>query len=84
MHYQWPGNVRELEQCIRRLIVARKYTPPTTSQTNLNKEITAQDLLINYSKSLYDKYESYAKVSQILQLDRRTVKKYITDTPSED
>lgn len=79
-HYSWPGNIRELEQCIRRLIVSKTYMPPISTIPTEHKEVTAQELIQNYSKSLYEKHQSYAKVSQILQVDRRTVKKYITET----
>ncbi len=84
-NYQWPGNVRELEQCIRRLIISRKYNPPAIkSESMSNKEITAHQLIQDYTRTLFEKHKSYAKVSQILQLDRRTVKKYITETKNDD
>lgn len=80
--YKWPGNVRELEQCIRRLIMSKTYTPPQSITSIETKEMTAQQYLQDYTIQLFDKYKSYSKVSQILQLDRRTVKKYIIE--SED
>ena len=27
--YPWPGNVRELEQCVRNVLVRRRYRPPS-------------------------------------------------------
>ncbi len=77
--YKWPGNVRELEQCIRRLIMSKTYTPPQSITSIETKEMTAQQYLQDYTIQLFDKYKSYSKVSQILQLDRRTVKKYIIE-----
>ena len=62
-HYQWPGNVRELEQCIRRLIITKEYLPPTLSTKHNTDEITAQDLIQDYAKTLYNKHQSYAKFS---------------------
>ena len=28
--YAWPGNVRELEQCVRNVLVRKRYHPRTT------------------------------------------------------
>ncbi len=90
-HYLWPGNVRELEQCIRRICLVGHYN--ITEQVNLNVgydgfiladnagETSAQYLLQNYCCFLYERHDSYEAVARITHLDRRTVKKYIVDTP---
>jgi len=42
-------------------------------------ETTAQHLLQNYCKFLYERHGSYEAVARIAHLDRRTVKKYIVE-----
>ena len=87
--YRWPGNVRELEQCIRRLLLTQRYEITSTSphEDNLEERIThnirtgdinAQQLLSAYCKLLYSRQGSYEAVARITDLDRRTVKKYVT------
>jgi hypothetical protein len=79
--YHWPGNVRELEQCVRRIIIKRDYTPQhlkaAENEGPFETNPTAADLLAQYCRYLYDKHASYEKVARITDLDRRTVKKYI-------
>ena len=85
--YHWPGNVRELAQCVRRVAIKRDYAGDTTvgSQDLKNKLLTeidsgklnAQDLLAAYCTILYQKHGTYEQVSRQIQLDRRTVKKYV-------
>lgn len=86
-HYAWPGNVRELEQCIRRICLTGHYTTlkntqPSTqhngfSLTENTGETSAQRLLQDYCRFLYERHNSYEAVARITRLDRRTVKKYI-------
>ena len=79
-NHPWNGNVRELEQCIRRLLITGKYIPfqtATTHDKHPAKEITAQELIQNYTKKLYEKYRSYSEVARLMQIDHRTVKKYV-------
>jgi transcriptional regulator with AAA-type ATPase domain len=86
--YAWPGNVRELEQCIRRILLKRKYEidkahiDPGDIEGRLiaavkEGSMDAQTLLSNYCRFLYNKCESYEAVARSTELDRRTVKKYI-------
>ena len=85
--YHWPGNVRELAQCVRRVAIKRDYAGDTTvgSQDLKNKlfteidsgKLNAQDLLAAYCTILYQKHGTYEQVSRQIQLDRRTVKKYV-------
>lgn len=80
--YPWPGNVRELEQAIRSIMITGHYSghrlSAGTNQSNaIDRQQTAEQLLSRYCKLLYDSHESYEKVAGIVQLDRRTVKKYV-------
>ena len=86
--YAWPGNVRELEQCIRRIVLKRKYEigpretkPRDTEELLVNGiregSLDAQQLLSRYCKLLYDRHGSYEAVAKRTALDRRTVKRYI-------
>ena len=86
--YHWPGNVRELEQCIRQICITGTYQGQalsTSMQDNViifqadsdGKHLTAQQLLQRYCQFLYNKHQSYETVARIVNLDRRTVKKYI-------
>lgn len=86
-HYAWPGNVRELEQCVRRILLNRTYSPWTPSQpSDLNTRLAqvvsegsldAQHLLAGYCYSLYRRLGTYEAVAQQVRLDRRTVKKHV-------
>lgn len=87
-HYAWPGNVRELEQCIRRICLTGSYsiaeesgltTRHTFSLPENHSESTAQHLMQQYCRFLYDRYGSYEAVARITHLDRRTVKKHIVE-----
>ncbi|MBU1565826.1 MAG: sigma 54-interacting transcriptional regulator [Proteobacteria bacterium] len=86
-NYAWPGNVRELEQCVRRVLLKNAYDWPRhessgnaisrISQGAENGSMTAQEMLSDYCRILYDRFGTYEAVAQRTQLDRRTVKKYI-------
>ena len=86
-HYHWPGNVRELEQCIRRICLTGQYTVESKNSNNNYSniftlvedtgEISAQQLMQQYCRHLYDSHGSYEAVARITLLDRRTVKKHI-------
>lgn len=85
--YAWPGNVRELEQCVRRLLINRRYIPfeqTTTLELDgwLADGITkgtmdAQSLIAGYCYMLYKRYGTFEAVAQRTRLDRRTAKKHI-------
>lgn len=86
--YHWPGNVRELEQCVRRILLKQGYegdyarkSSETTAQNLIadieNGSLTANELLSHYCKTMYEKLGSYEAVARKIELDRRTVKKYI-------
>ena len=85
--YPWPGNVRELEQAVRRILLTKRFKieqeiPAATSPGNSffnpdSHEPTAQEMLMQYCSTLYDRHGSYEEVSRRTRLDRRTAKKYI-------
>ena len=87
-NYAWPGNVRELEQCVRRVILKKNYegdiksVSPDDLKTRLVKgiesgELDAQNLIAGYCTLLYKRYGTFEDVARRINLDRRTVKKYI-------
>ncbi len=86
--YAWPGNVRELEQCVRNVLVRKRYRPPVTPTTTptshdvLNDvlrdgSLTAKDLVRRYCTLVYAETGSYQETARRLGLDRRTVKRSI-------
>ena len=86
--YGWPGNVRELEQCIRRIVLKRKYEVDLREAAPRDREdllvagirhgtLHAEQLLSAYCTMLFERLGSYEAVAKRTQLDRRTVKKYI-------
>jgi hypothetical protein len=87
--YAWPGNVRELEQCVRRILLNRSYSPeplgPDLDPANrLAREmmagrLDAQGLLTGYCTLLYKRLGTYEAVARVTSLDRRTVKKYVLE-----
>ena len=85
--YGWPGNVRELEQAVRRILLHGHYAgdcsavPDSQNLQNLadRGEVSAQQLLSCYCRQLYQRYGTYEEVARRIQLDRRTVKKYIQE-----
>lgn len=94
--YHWPGNFRELEQCVRRVLMTGRYKGEISfankyhdasvkdqffSELTANS-VKAKDLLIQYSRYTYSRFGSMKKVSDILGLDRRTVKKFLSDDKS--
>jgi DNA-binding NtrC family response regulator len=85
--YPWSGNVRELEQCVRRVILKKKYSGDIKETdkgiaTWLAKgidtgEISAQNLLAGYCKLLYERFGTFEEVARRTMLDRRTATKYV-------
>jgi len=92
--YAWPGNVRELEQAIRRILVVRRYDPaPSAPAVDAASELAARSdagardartLLAGYCGMLYARHGSYEEVSRITGLDRRTAKRYVLLSKSQD
>ncbi|MFW2365668.1 MAG: sigma-54-dependent transcriptional regulator, partial [Desulforhopalus sp.] len=84
-NYLWPGNIRELEQCVRQILLHQSYTWQETEERNEDQfcgeikegKLTAHQLLAYYCKKLYNKLGTYEAVGRLVDLDRRTVKKYV-------
>ena len=79
--YGWPGNVRELEQCVRNVLVRKRYRParraPSGSaldQALQTSGLDAEALLDRYAALVYRETRSYVETGRRLGLDRRTVK----------
>jgi DNA-binding NtrC family response regulator len=88
--YPWPGNVRELAQCIRRVILKDDYQPVAIQPKRRALEIaegleqhkySAEQLLTLYIKMLYENNYSYQDIARIANIDWRTAKKYIDNSP---
>lgn len=87
--YPWPGNVRELEQCVRRVILNKKYKGDTKvmrketagriAENMQSGDMSAHDLVASYCHLLYGRYGTFEEVARRTKLDRRTVKKYIEE-----
>ena len=82
--YAWPGNVRELEQCVRNVLVRKRYRPARRSakpaeldQALLQSKLTSEALLDRYAALVYGQTESYVETGRRLGLDRRTVKERV-------
>ena len=86
--YAWPGNVRELEQCVRNVLVRKRYRPSaapskTTSPSDELRDalrdgrVTAKELVRRYCTVVYAKTGSYQETARRLDLDRRTVKRSV-------
>ncbi len=84
--YPWPGNIRELEQCVRNVMIRREYhpgmVPPGGQENQLQAalqegSLTLEQLCRAYCTQIYSRVGSYAETARRLQIDRRTVKKYI-------
>jgi hypothetical protein len=79
--YPWPGNVRELEQCVRNILVRRRYRParraPARDELDaplLASGLSADALLDRYAALVQRETGSFVETGRRLGLDRRTVK----------
>jgi transcriptional regulator of acetoin/glycerol metabolism len=91
--YAWPGNFRELEQCVRNVLVRGRYQPaqPAASDDNAARawitcaergSLTADALLTHYCRWIYRQEGTYEQAAERLGIDRRTVKRRVTEAPS--
>ena len=91
--YPWPGNIRELEQCVRNCLVRGEYHPARSVETiDADKAwlsdaergtLSADELLTHYCRWVYRQVGTYEKTAERVGLDRRTVKRKITDAPMQ-
>jgi len=89
--YAWPGNVRELEQCVRRILLKRRYEGVSDAGSAdaaaalaagvRDGRLTARALLAGYARLLHERLGSYGEVARRLDLDWRTVKKHLDEDP---
>jgi transcriptional regulator with GAF, ATPase, and Fis domain len=85
LDYAWPGNVRELDQCVRNVVVRKRYVPPETGRTDVQAAVqqilagslTADELMSWYCTRVYAATGSYQETGRRLELDHRTVKSKI-------
>ncbi len=83
--YAWPGNVRELSQAVRRIILTGSYQSqpqqvsglPGWLQQAADGDLTSDQLVAYYCAMLYEKERSYEAVAQRVEVNWRTVKKYV-------
>ncbi len=84
--YEWPGNFRELEQCVRNILIHGQYSPESLGISRdqmerlgkaARQKLTANQLLSQYAQSLYGQCGSYEETAKILEVDRRTAKRYV-------
>ena len=80
------SRVRELEQAVRRILLNGRYDGVSIaghSEEDIlagefrDASLTATELLSRYCRALYARMGSYEQVARHIELDRRTVKKYI-------
>ncbi len=86
LSYTWPGNFRELEQCVRNVMLHGEYIPENTESKVTRSQLlnnalgsgnlTAERFLSEYVASVYERTGNYKETAGLLDLDRRTVKKY--------
>ena len=93
--YSWPGNVRELEQCFRNIMIHGEYRGAMVAdQRTRTKDndlvdhftagrMTAEALLQQYCRHVYEQCGSYEQTAKRLQLDRRTVKRKVDAAKSD-
>jgi DNA-binding NtrC family response regulator len=91
-NYPWPGNIRELEQCVRNILIRKEYRPNAASHAMqptgdapgwlfdaIAAKLSANELVGRYCAWVYSKVGSYNRTSEIVGLDRRTVKSKIDE-----
>lgn len=93
--YPWPGNFRELEQCARNILIRGRYEPgnttpvvnrtlaplPAFAQQAAEGTLTADELLGEYCRHMVKKTGGFVRAAKVLQLDRRTIRKYVDAEP---
>ena len=89
--YSWPGNFRELEQCVRNVMIRRRYAPTLITQRREllpeeairvatdNASLTAEELMQRYCTLAYLELGSFEGAAKRLGIDRRTVKAKIDE-----
>ena len=81
--YAWPGNFRELEQCVKNILIQNAYFPQTLQADTFHDRVkdgrlTVEQLLSGYITRVYAQSKSYEKTARALDIDSRTVKRYLS------
>lgn len=85
LEYSWPGNFRELEQCVRNVMISGEYSPEAIEHSNirdltkksLSNKVSANQLMCQYAQLLYREFGSYEETAKVMEVDRRTAKRYV-------
>ena len=78
--YAWPGNFRELEQCVRNVLVRRRYAAAADPRIDdfpaavAAGTLSADELLARYVARVWRSAGSYEAAARRLKMDRRTVR----------
>lgn len=87
--YPWPGNIRELEQCVRSVLIRKRYQPLGSASVSARERVaeefaagslTEDELVSRYCTLMYAQVGSYQEVARRLDIDRRTVKGRIDES----
>ena len=89
LDYTWPGNFRELQQCVRNILIHREYHPDGIDGPGAGGKYMAEDLRsgklsldelqCRYVTLVYSRTGNYEETGRRLEIDRRTVKKYLDE-----
>jgi DNA-binding NtrC family response regulator len=84
--YSWPGNVRELEQCVRRILLKRRYEGGRSAAARdgadplarriLEGALDAREALAAYCALLHERHGNYERAARAARLDPRTLRKH--------
>lgn len=84
--HRWQGNFRELEQAVRSILVHGDYVPANLSSggDQLARQMaetgwTLKDMTSVYITELYRQTPNFEELARRLEVDRRTVKKYLNE-----
>lgn len=81
--YEWPGNFRELEQAVRNIVVRNEYQvfekkPSARMEAAYaTTSMTMDEWTRAYAVKAYQNLGSYKKAAAHLEVDQRTIKKWV-------
>lgn len=83
--YAWPGNFRELEQAVRNIVVRNAYRPspaeanPSVDGIFNETRISLAEWNRLYTQQAFKNAGSYREAARRLDVDQRTIKKWVTE-----